>query len=412
MTVLDGDTQSARRGARVTIGDRSARTNRLGVAASRCCGAPHSSRAVEVRLRATLGAAAVQHAPKSTLRVYRRSLQWTMYGAARGARSRRRRSSVRPPFRVVWSRGLGTLIEFPAVVSDGVAYIANARGTVRALSMRTARSSGGTTRRTGRWRPRPRSWATSSSSTGWTGTSGCSRRSNGGSSGATTSARRSSRRRSSSTGSTTSARGTGRSTRSTCGRRVRWRRTSGCKITSSAAVAGGDALHRRLLRPAARAAASTAARWSRSVNGRSTARPRSPTAACSSRPRPAARSPRSPPAAALWRRSTGSMSTRRPRSPMGACSSARTTALLYAVSAVERSDAVGASAGRPDLRAPPSSWPASPTPARSRTASSASTLAPAGVLPIPPRRVRTGLRQAAAACSCTGTRASTRSSTR
>lgn len=34
------------------------------------------------------------------------------------------------------SRGIGTLIEFPAVVSDGVAYIGNFRGTVRAISMR------------------------------------------------------------------------------------------------------------------------------------------------------------------------------------------------------------------------------------------------------------------------------------
>ena len=32
--------------------------------------------------------------------------------------------------------GSATLIEFPAVVADGVAYIANARGTIRALDMR------------------------------------------------------------------------------------------------------------------------------------------------------------------------------------------------------------------------------------------------------------------------------------
>lgn len=43
---------------------------------------------------------------------------------------------LRPPFRVVWSRGLGGLLEFPAVVSDDVAYIGNSHGTVHALSMR------------------------------------------------------------------------------------------------------------------------------------------------------------------------------------------------------------------------------------------------------------------------------------
>ena len=70
----------------------------------------------------------------------------------------------------------------------------------------------------------------------------------------TRSARRSSPRRSCATASTTSAPGTGRSTPSTCGRRHAGGRTrSGCKITSSAALAGGTVLHRRLLRPAARA---------------------------------------------------------------------------------------------------------------------------------------------------------------
>ncbi len=59
-----------------------------------------------------------------------------MYGAGPTRSQSQAVIRVRPPFRVVWSRGLGTLIEFPAVVSDGVAYIANARGTVRAIDMR------------------------------------------------------------------------------------------------------------------------------------------------------------------------------------------------------------------------------------------------------------------------------------
>jgi hypothetical protein len=52
-------------------------------------------------------------------------------------RRRRRRSRLHPPFRVVWSRGFDRLIEFPAVVDDGVAYIGNAAATVHAISMRS-----------------------------------------------------------------------------------------------------------------------------------------------------------------------------------------------------------------------------------------------------------------------------------
>jgi hypothetical protein len=48
---------------------------------------------------------------------------------------------LRPPFRVVRSRGIGPLIEFPAVVSDGVAYIGNFRGTVRAIRCASVTSS-------------------------------------------------------------------------------------------------------------------------------------------------------------------------------------------------------------------------------------------------------------------------------
>src|SRR6185437_4223951 len=36
---------------------------------------------------------------------------------------------------IVWGRNLQSLIEFPAVVADGVAYVSNARGRLFALSM-------------------------------------------------------------------------------------------------------------------------------------------------------------------------------------------------------------------------------------------------------------------------------------
>ena len=87
---------------------------------------------------------------------------------------------LRPPFRVVWSRGLGSLIEFPAVVSDGVAYVGNNHGTVYALSMRERPRPLAARRPAGRWPPRPRSPATSSSSTAWTASSACSTAAPGG----------------------------------------------------------------------------------------------------------------------------------------------------------------------------------------------------------------------------------------
>ena len=137
VTVVDGDTNTRVRGARVTIGRHSARTDRRGVAripllrhtalVTAAVKSGYDERAVRLSFATR---------PKSTIRIFRRSLQWTMYGADASRTQTQPDLRVRPPFRVVWSRGLGTLIEFPAVVKDGVAYIANARGTVSALDMR------------------------------------------------------------------------------------------------------------------------------------------------------------------------------------------------------------------------------------------------------------------------------------
>ncbi len=77
-----------------------------------------------------------QHQDRVVVRVWREALQWPMYGATPARTQAHPRIRVRPPFRVVWSRGLGSLVEFPAVISDGVAYVGNSRGTVQALSMR------------------------------------------------------------------------------------------------------------------------------------------------------------------------------------------------------------------------------------------------------------------------------------
>lgn len=136
VTVVDGDTNRRVGGARVTIGHRSARTDRHGVAS-----VPMIRRTalVTTAVKAGYGERAVRLSfrthPQSTIRIYRHALQWPVYGATVQRDEAHAALKVRPPFRIVWSRGLGALIEFPAVVADGVAYIGNARGSVRALSM-------------------------------------------------------------------------------------------------------------------------------------------------------------------------------------------------------------------------------------------------------------------------------------
>lgn len=140
VTVVDGDTNARVRDARVTVGGRSAHTDRNGVA--RIPLKNHTA-LVTAAVKPGYGERAVRLSfrtrPKSTIRIYRRSLQWTMYGADARRTQTQPDLRVRPPFRTVWSRGLGTLLEFPAVVKEGVAYIANARGTVFALDMRNGK---------------------------------------------------------------------------------------------------------------------------------------------------------------------------------------------------------------------------------------------------------------------------------
>jgi outer membrane protein assembly factor BamB len=140
VTVLDGDTNRRVAGAVVSVGGHTARTNAHGVAyvalAHRAAlvttarKSAYSTRSVRLSFRSH---------PQSTLRIYRPDQQWTMYGAAPQRTQAPASIRVRPPFKVVWSRGLESLVEFPAVVQDGVAYVANARGTIWALNMRTGK---------------------------------------------------------------------------------------------------------------------------------------------------------------------------------------------------------------------------------------------------------------------------------
>jgi outer membrane protein assembly factor BamB len=137
VTILDGDRRVRVRGARVSLWGKSGRTDRHG---STTITAPRGQLAVSVSAR---GYAPVRERVDfrrsrwQTVDVYQPDLQWPLYGATAARTQAPEQIRLRPPFRLIWSRGLGHLIEFPAVVADGFAYIGNARGTIRAISMRS-----------------------------------------------------------------------------------------------------------------------------------------------------------------------------------------------------------------------------------------------------------------------------------
>jgi outer membrane protein assembly factor BamB len=75
-----------------------------------------------------------------TVRLFSPSGQWLMYGVTPSRTEDQSSIPVRPPFRIAWGRSLGALLEFPAVVDDGVAYLSNALGELFALSMADGRT--------------------------------------------------------------------------------------------------------------------------------------------------------------------------------------------------------------------------------------------------------------------------------
>jgi hypothetical protein len=138
VTVIDGDLNLRVRRAAVSLWGRRARTNATGVAE---IVVPHR-RGLDVTIGArgfaprTVWADFVARR-KVTVRVYRPDLQWPMYGATASRAQTQTHIRLHPPFRIVWSRGIGDLIEFPAVVVNGYAYIGNARASISAISMRS-----------------------------------------------------------------------------------------------------------------------------------------------------------------------------------------------------------------------------------------------------------------------------------
>jgi outer membrane protein assembly factor BamB len=272
VTVIDGDTHRRVAHARVRIGNRTAISNRYGIAKI-----PLRRRAPLVTVASKRGYAtrAVRlpfHThPKSAIRLYQPRLQWSMYGAGPKRSNAQPAMKLRPPFKLVWSRALGGLVEFPAVVADGIAYVGNARGTIRALDMRTGDVVWRHDTPHGKMASSPAVWGTTLVVHGMDGHVWVLRRSDGrllwhytvGSPIESSPVV---------IGKGIDVFGAWNGTVTALDlrtHRVRWRRTFGCKITSSAAYAGstlylGDYCGRLL----ALRAANGALRWSRAVNGR------------------------------------------------------------------------------------------------------------------------------------------------
>jgi outer membrane protein assembly factor BamB len=136
VTVVDGDRWLRVPQARVSLWGRAAQTNRRGVAEIRV----PWRRGLHVTVSApgfTTRTVYEQFAQfrRVTVRVYRPELQWPLYGATDTRAQAQSSIRLLPPFHIVWAVPQGGLIEFPAVVDDGVAYIGNATATVRAISM-------------------------------------------------------------------------------------------------------------------------------------------------------------------------------------------------------------------------------------------------------------------------------------
>ncbi len=140
ITVVDGDLGTRVAGAGVTVGREQGVADARGLAR-----VPLPRRAslrvsieapgyVERRFRLDL-----REKRRYTIRIYQEELQWPFFGATLARTQAQPAIRIRPPFRTVWSRGVGSLVEFPAVVWEGVAYVNTLKGVLHALSMRDGR---------------------------------------------------------------------------------------------------------------------------------------------------------------------------------------------------------------------------------------------------------------------------------
>jgi outer membrane protein assembly factor BamB len=139
VTILDGDRRVRVRGARVTLMGRRGRTDRHGVTEFNVPRKRLEVRVVAKGYTTVTRRLDFAHRRRQTIRIYQPDLQWPVYGATKARTQSPADIRLRPPFRLIWSRGLGHLIEFPAVVWNGFAYIGNQYGTVHAISMRSGK---------------------------------------------------------------------------------------------------------------------------------------------------------------------------------------------------------------------------------------------------------------------------------
>ena len=138
--MIDGDRWRRIPEARVRLWHRVGHTNRRGVIAIR----------IPRRRPLWVNVAAHGYEPRTiradfrvsrhfTVRIYQPELQWPLYGATPSRTQAQVHIRLHPPFRTVWSVDLGGLLEFPAVVDDGTAYIGNAEETIHAISIGTGK---------------------------------------------------------------------------------------------------------------------------------------------------------------------------------------------------------------------------------------------------------------------------------
>jgi outer membrane protein assembly factor BamB len=137
--VLDGDSRKPVGRARVVVAGQRGEAGRDGVvslgvprrrATVRVSAPGYETRSVRVSFRERL----VHNVP-----LWRPALQWPMYGVDPARTQVHPAIRLRPPFRVVWKRRLHGLLEFPAVVWGGVAYVNEIHGWLRAVSMKNGR---------------------------------------------------------------------------------------------------------------------------------------------------------------------------------------------------------------------------------------------------------------------------------
>jgi outer membrane protein assembly factor BamB len=142
LRVVDGDTSKPVKGAHVVVVGTELAT-RLETGGDGVVELPPAKQAtVRIsapryharRLRLDFGKGLAQD-----VSLWRPALQWPIYGANPARTQVHSGIKIHPPFRVVWRRDLGGLLEFPPVVWEGVAYVNNMRGVLRALSMRNGR---------------------------------------------------------------------------------------------------------------------------------------------------------------------------------------------------------------------------------------------------------------------------------